>query len=303
MLPPRPQEVYLVQPKASAFDSEPVSKNQPPALRGCELRCLEAALQSKHNYHALILQVMMQEANGSHVKWLLSYVLTMYTPSHSTNSHSPSALQGDSVGQSCNSHTFEHPFIPEVPTKDQITLLFTIHPHSASTLPSAGVATMQPALEQLYNSTAIPPHVFRCNLILIHFPQLLLASDSQTICTLLLLMDMNDLISFHNLFKQLWYSAGARVTNPKSPIAHNSSQNCIDSSRASFPSDVPILSEESVHDTPPRYGSKSILHVHQKSTASLLHKNQCPLLMKSCFEKKPPLDLRTEVKVVSSVCL
>ena len=274
---PQPQELLfeMLVPrshfKTSALGSGSDGKSQTSAFRRCDsesLNCLRAAPQLKHSYCALTLhntQVTWM-VQGSYVKWLLSYLLTMYTLTHGTY---PWALQrGNSTAQSCsNTHTFEWVFVPDIPTKYHFTLSITIHPHNAVTHSISGVAT----------------------------------SKIQTICALLLLsmivIEHNDIT---NLSLYLWYSAaGARITNLTPTVAHSPSQNRIGSSRAFFPRDVPILNG-SFQDTPQKYGSKHYLDVEQKPTVLLPHKHQHSLLTSNHFKKNPPLDLKTKAKVISS---
>ena len=227
-----------------------------------------------------------------------SSMLTMHTLPHRISSHNPWVLQRIAVWQSCNSHTFECHFVPETPLRDQITLSITIHPRNAATLPIVGVAATYPTSEQfLYHSNAILPYADRYNFTLEIPPQLLLLMGK---------IEHNNVTSFPSLSSHLQLSAtSARVANLKAPVAHSPSPSIIGSNMVSFTRDVvPILNKESLQHTLQKYCSKEYLHVNEKSTVLPVHKNQCrplkPVLMRSCFEKSPPLDLKIEAKVVSS---
>ena len=299
---PQPQELPT---HSHTLGSGSVRNNQTPALRGYEFKpryCPWVTLHFKHRYCALTLQVtwMIQETDGGHVKLLLSYMLTLHTPSHGTCSHSPWPLQRVLVGKSFNSHTFEWSFMLEIPTKDQFALSIAIHPLSADTHPTVGVDIPQPVSGQFqYSNTAIASCVYRNSFALDIVPtqcKLLLTVHSQTFCTLCLSMgtiEHDNINSFHNLSfrvsRPCYSTASASIPNLKCSVAHSPSQS---GSKASFTED---LIPENPEDAPSDYASKSYLQSKQKSTIF-----PPQMSMRSFLPKHSPLDLTTGVQTVSS---
>ena len=298
---PQPQELPT---HSHTLGSGSVRNNQTPALRGYEFKpryCPWVTLHFKHRYCALTLQVtwMIQETDGGHVKLLLSYMLTLHTPSHGTCSHSPWPLQRVSVGKSFNSHTFEWSFVLEILTKDQFALSIAIHPLSADTLPTVGVDIPQPVSGQFqYSNTAIASCVYTNSFALDIVPtqcKLLLTVHSQTFCTLRLPMGMikhDNINSFHNLSFRVshpcYSTASASIPNLKCSVAHSPQSG----SKASFTEDfIP----ESPEDARSDYASKSYLQSKQKSTIF-----PPQMSMRSFLPRHSPLDLTTGVRTVSS---
>ena len=299
---PQPQELPT---HSHTLGSGSVRNNQTPALRGYEFKpryCPWVTLHFKHRYCALTLQVtwMIQETDGGHVKLLLSYILTLHTPSHGTCSHSPWPLQRGLVGKSFNSHTFEWSFVLEIPTKDQFALSIAIHPLSADTLPTVGVDIPQPVSGQFqYSNTAIASCVYTNSFALDIVPtqcKLHLTVHSQTFCTLRLSMgtiEHDNINSFHNLSFRVscpcYSTASASIPNLKRSVAHSPSQSV---SKASFTED---LIPENPQDARSDYASKSYLQSKQKSTIF-----PPQMSIRSFLSKYSPLDLTTGVWTVSS---
>ena len=294
--------------KTSAFGSESVSKNHEVVLRGCDFESLYYARAAPHFQHSYG-ELTVHNTKVTWMKWLLLYVLFMHTLPLGTCTHSPWVCQRVSVGMSCNSHAFECHFVPEVPTKNQITLSITVYPHSVYTHPTVGVVTSQPVLRQfLHNNTTIAPYVYRNNFALEAVPRqckVLLTANSQTICTLPLPLSMTENSSI-NLFCNLssclpdqWYStASSTATSLTSSTVCNPSQkskNSIDSSEAvDF---IPIFNMENLQDTPQQYVSKSYFYSEQTSTVFPYPQL---IIISSPFQKSPSLDLRSSHRFLSS---